>query len=169
MRHTEPAAAVPTTTRRSRFSPRTVDGLDDQIVDLLFTLMDSFRGHLVAALESVGLPRSQGHLLMTLDEPIPMSDLARNLGFDASHITTIVDRLEERDLVERQTDSTDRRIKRIAITAHGAALQEQIRKTLFSTLPPLSRLTRAQREQLHHLLATAIEPSAAVARTSREC
>ena len=151
----QPAAAP--ITRRSKFTPRTVGNLDHQIIDLLFTLMESFKGHFVNALAAFDLPLTQGHLLMSLDEPIAMSDMAHTMGFDASHITSIVDRLEERTLVERRPDPVDRRVKRIAITAEGIALREQIRTALFETLPPLSRLSDAQRRQLHGLLTIAAE------------
>src|ERR1700712_4370980 len=99
--------------RRSKFAPRQSTDVDGEIVDLLLALLESFKVHMISALESVDLPMSQGHLLMTLDEPTAMSDLARSMGFDASHITSMVDRLEERHLVERTADVHDRRVKRI--------------------------------------------------------
>ncbi|MDQ6613952.1 MAG: MarR family transcriptional regulator [Actinomycetota bacterium] len=58
--------------------------------------MESFKGHFVVALEKLDLSMSQGHVLMCLDEPVPMSAIARRMGFDASHITALIDRLEER-------------------------------------------------------------------------
>jgi len=33
-------------------------------------------------------------VIIGLDEPTQMSELARNMGFDASHITSIVDKLD---------------------------------------------------------------------------
>ncbi len=132
------------------------DDVDHQIIDLLLAVMDSFKGHFVAALEAFDLPTSQGHLLMCLRGPEAMSGLARTMGFDASHITLIVDRLQERQLVERRPDESDRRVKRIAITDRGIAVREEIRNSLSASLPPLSRLTDAQRRQLRDLLATAV-------------
>jgi DNA-binding MarR family transcriptional regulator len=130
--------------------------VDQQIIDLLLAMMDTFKEHFVAALEAFDLPTSQGHLLMCLQEPTAMNELARSMGFDASHITLIVDRLEERGLVERRPDDHDRRVKRIAITVQGAVVREEIRTRLFETLPPLSQLTGAQRLQLRDLLAMAV-------------
>ena len=130
--------------------------VDQQIVDLLLAMIDIFKEHFVAALEAFELPTSQGHLLMCLQEPRAMSELARSMGFDASHITLIVDRLEERGLVERRPDEHDRRVKRIAITGRGVEVREEIRSRLFETLPPLSQLTDGQRVQLRDLLAMAV-------------
>lgn len=77
------------------------------------------------------------------------------MGFDASYITAIVDRLEERSLIERRPDPHDRRVRRMALTDAGAELRERIRDSLFDTLPPLSQLSITQRRQLRDLLAIA--------------
>lgn len=131
------------------------DPLDDDLIDLLVALMESLREHFVTALETVDLPPAQGQLLMCLNQPTSMSEIARNVGFDASHVTSIVDRLEERLLVERRPDDHDRRVKRIAITETGIEVRKQIKKELFRNLTPLGQLTGPQRSQLHELLATA--------------
>ena len=129
--------------------------LDQEILDLLLGVIDSFKGHFVEALESLEMPATQGRLLMSLHAPTPMHELARSMGFDASHITAIVDCLEERGLVARTPDAGDRRIKRITLTDQGTVVREQIRQQLLITLPPLANLTRAQRIQLRDLLAAA--------------
>jgi DNA-binding MarR family transcriptional regulator len=131
------------------------EATDREIVDLLIAFMEAFKGHFVVALEKLDLPLSQGHLLMRLDEPLPMSSIAKRMGFDASHITALIDRLEERGLIERHTDPHDRRVKRINVTEVGAAVRDQIRSCVYEGLPPLARLTSAERIQLRDLLATA--------------
>jgi DNA-binding MarR family transcriptional regulator len=138
-----------------KFTGRAEASVDHEILDLLFGMMESFKTYFVAALESVELPLSQGHVLMCLDEPTPMHALATRMGFDASHITAIVDRLEERSLIERRPDPHDRRVRRVALTDAGVELRERIRDSLFDTLPPLSQLSVTQRRQLRDLLAIA--------------
>ncbi len=138
-----------------KFISRRDGNLDHEIIDLMFTLMDSFKGRFVAVLEAADLPMSQGHLLMCLDEPTPMNVLARRMSFDASHITAIIDRLEERQLIERRVDPHDRRVKLVTLTAAGTVLQEQIRDRLLDSLPPLNLLDDVQRTQLRDLLAAA--------------
>lgn len=52
--------------------------------------------------------------------------LADHLGIGRASIGTIVDRLQERGLVERQPDPNDRRVWRVDITADGRAMAERI-------------------------------------------
>ncbi|MDQ1377014.1 MAG: hypothetical protein QOE15_1187 [Acidimicrobiaceae bacterium] len=140
------------------------EATDREIVDLLIAFMESFKGHFVVALEKLDLPLSQGHVLMRLDEPTPMSAIARRMGFDASHVTALIDGLEGRGLIERRPDPHDRRIKRITLTEEGAAIQDQIRNCVYEGLPPLARLMPAERIQLRNLLATAIDRPVGVVR-----
>jgi DNA-binding MarR family transcriptional regulator len=147
------------------FLSREDGNIDHEIIDLMFALMDAFKGYFVAALESVDLAISHGHLLMCLDEPTPMHMLAKRMGFDASHITAIIDRLEERQLIERHADPHDRRVKRIVLTEAGLAVKEQIRDHLTQTAKPVSNLTDQQRVELRDLLAVAVgSPEVASAR-----
>lgn len=136
----------------SKASARPGASLDQEIVGLFIALMESFKEHFAATLAAVDLSMSHGHVLMTVEEPTPMSVLAKRTCFDASHITAIVDRLEERELIERRPDPHDRRIKRVALTAGGELLRCQIRDELLNRLSPLTRLTKAQRVQLRDLL-----------------
>jgi|tagenome__1003787_1003787.scaffolds.fasta_scaffold19789928_2 DNA-binding MarR family transcriptional regulator len=134
--------------------------LDHEILGLLLVLVDSFKDRFEAAVEGADLNLAQGHLLMSLDEPTQMSELARNMGFDASHITSIVDKLEDRNLVERRPDTNDRRVKRIVLTPAGQKVRDQIEDQLLSTMVPLGGLDAAQRAQLRDLLAAATSPVA---------
>ncbi|MGZ4681904.1 MAG: MarR family winged helix-turn-helix transcriptional regulator [Acidimicrobiales bacterium] len=135
---------------------RATDGdLDHEILGLLLALVDSFKDLFQAAVEAADLTLPLGHLLMSLDEPTPMSELARNMGFDASHITSIVDKLEDRRLVERRPDANDRRVKRIVITPAGQAVRDQIEDQLLASMLPLEGLDADQRVQLRDLLAAA--------------
>ena len=129
--------------------------LDHEILSLLLVLVDSFKDRFEAAVEARDLNLAQGHLLMSLDEPTPMSELARNMGFDASHITSIVDKLEDRELVERRPDTQDRRVKRIVLTPAGQKARDQIEDQLLASMMPLDGLDTAQRVQLRDLLAAA--------------
>ena len=142
-----------------------VEATDREIVDLLIAFMESFKVHFVVALERLDLSMSQGHVLMCLQEPTQMSAIAKRMGFDASHVTALIDRLEERGLIERRPDPQDRRVKRITLTEAGTALQDEIRGCVYDGLPPLARLTSVERTQLRDLLATATgkPPDAAAA------
>ena len=67
------------------------------------------------------LTASQHHLLRLLDVPEGRrsSDIADILGVQPSAVTAIVDRLEERGLVERERDAEDRRVVRVRMTGTG--------------------------------------------------
>jgi DNA-binding MarR family transcriptional regulator len=78
-----------------------------------------------------GLNPGTAKMLLDLepDDPRPMRVLAETFACDASNVTWMVDRLEERGLVERRTLPTDRRVKTVALTPLGektkAALLER--------------------------------------------
>jgi DNA-binding MarR family transcriptional regulator len=87
-------------------------------------------------------------LVMRPDEPKPMGALAETLACDASMATWLVDRLEERGMVERRTLPTDRRVKTIALTKHGLATRQVFLARLYE--PPKEFLS-ADRETLEAL------------------
>jgi len=93
--------------------------------------------------------------LRLLDQPRPMRDLAEHLACDASYVTGIADRLEERGLVERLPDPHDRRIRRLSITAEGERCREQMSFALSDAASMLSALTEAELDQLVSLLGKA--------------
>src|SRR3954469_832510 len=72
---------------------------------LLFRLFVSQRGRVPQVAPDFALPPRQAHVLRLLepDQPLPMRTLARKLCCDASNVTGIVDRLQERGLAPRHT------------------------------------------------------------------
>jgi DNA-binding MarR family transcriptional regulator len=58
------------------------------------------------------------NVMMALDAdgPLPMGALAEAMDVSQASVTGIVDRMEQRDLVERQRDDGDRRVVRVALT-----------------------------------------------------
>jgi MarR family transcriptional regulator, organic hydroperoxide resistance regulator len=87
---------------------------------------------------------------------LPMSALAEALYCDPSNITGIVDRLEVRELIERQSDPGDRRVKRIVITRKGARLRERVLGRLYEPPAALQRLSTSEQRQLADLLHKAL-------------
>ena len=80
----------------------------------------------------------QAIALRLLDEPRSMGEMAEAMHCDNSNITGIVDRLEEREIVERRAAEHDRRVKLIALTPAGKRLREELNKRALSEI-----LTRA--------------------------
>ena len=74
------------------------------------------------------------------DRPMAMSELAGSLGCDASNVTSIVDRLEARGLVERRSADHDRRVKALVMTAAGVELAGRIHERMRVPPPPIANL-----------------------------
>jgi MarR family transcriptional regulator, lower aerobic nicotinate degradation pathway regulator len=103
------------------------------------------RRELDRALGERGLALIQHAVLAALDDlgPLSQQQLADSLDFDKSHLVAQLDRLEERGLVKRMPDQSDRRRKQLLLTAAG--------KALVGELEPLAR--RSQKDLLDSLSA----------------
>src|SRR3954467_21142 len=73
------------------------------------------------------------------ERPVPMSELAEALHCDNSNVTGIVDRLEDRGLVERRSATHDRRVKMLAVTEKGADGRERLAARRAQAPHPLRR------------------------------
>ena len=69
---------------------------------------------------------------------MPMGSLAQGLSCDASTMTWLIDRLEERGLVERKGLPSDRRVKTVVLTAQGLKTTAVVKKRLYK--PPVELL-----------------------------
>jgi DNA-binding MarR family transcriptional regulator len=135
----------------------------ERVVELLIRLMDRLGAHLGTVAVAHDLTAMQTKVLWQLDRPCPMRAIADVLHCDASNVTGIVDRLEARGLVERQSAPHDRRIKQVARTAAGDSLAELVRRQAFADVPPLNRLDGADLVQFAELLERLVpdtEPAA---------
>jgi DNA-binding MarR family transcriptional regulator len=129
----------------------------------LFELMTSERPpRFPAVAQRFGLSPPQLHMLRRLEPGVelPMSALAELLFCDPSNVTGIVDRLESRGLIERRPDPADRRVKRIAITEHGASVRAEALAQLFEPPEAIKRLARADQRALLALLRKALAEAA---------
>jgi DNA-binding MarR family transcriptional regulator len=57
---------------------------------------------------------------------VNQQEIANALSKDKGSLTSMLDNLVQRELVERQTDPQDRRNKRVVLTAKGRALQQAV-------------------------------------------
>ncbi|TDD26691.1 MarR family transcriptional regulator [Kribbella turkmenica] len=81
----------------------------------------------------LGLTPQQAHLLrVLLAGPLGMTELSRILSIERSSLTSMVDRLERRDLVTRIPHPTDRRACHINLTPVGRTLANEAH-TAFTT------------------------------------
>jgi DNA-binding MarR family transcriptional regulator len=128
---------------------------------LLFRLFVSQRGRVPQVAAEFELSPMQAHVLRLLepDQPLPMRTLARKLCCDASNVTGIVDRLEERGLVRRDAAPGDRRVKMLAVTSDGVLLRRRILKRLSQAPEPIARLSTDDQRALREILLRALEHS----------
>jgi len=92
-------------------------------------------------------------------EPRPMSELACALHCDNSNVTGIVDRLEDRGLVERHPAEHDRRVKMLVVTDRGAELRARLSERLDTAPEALARLSEADQLALRDIMRRACEAS----------
>lgn len=104
---------------------------------------------------ALGLSAVQVKVLLRLTpgEATPMRRLAQELDYDASNLTTLVDRLAARGALERQAHPTDRRVKALVLTPEGARLRDQFWRNLVADPGPLSPLGKQDLSSLIRLLA----------------
>ncbi|WP_348534134.1 MarR family transcriptional regulator [Kitasatospora sp. MAA19] len=131
-----------------------------ELMDQLARVAAAYYRHFAAAAAGRGLTLMQGKTLSLLTRPRSMRALAGLLSCDASNVTGIVDRLEGRDLVRREPDPADRRVKNIALTDEGERTVRSIRADLMSGLTALEQLSDQDRTTLRALLDRAFPDTA---------
>ena len=92
-------------------------------------------------------------------EPRPMSELACALHCDNSNVTGIVDRLEDRGLVERHPAEHDRRVKMLVVTERGAQLRARLSERMDTAPEALARLSEADQLALRDIMRRACDLS----------
>ena len=111
-------------------------------------------------------------ILLALDEGghETQGAIADVLGYDRGQLVGMLDEIEQRGLIERRRDPSDRRRHLVQMTAEGKRKLRKLR-TLARGLEDdfLEPLTDAEREELHRLLfklAEKHEPGCAFAKPS---
>lgn len=82
---------------------------------------------------------------------LPMGQVAGVLHCDASNVTGIVDRLVAQDLIVRQECPTDRRAKKLKLTAKGQAIVAELQSQI-PTWIGCDKLTSEERGTLGRLI-----------------
>jgi DNA-binding MarR family transcriptional regulator len=141
---------APTTTERSPAS---------EAWSLLADLVAGQRGRMMCVCSDLELAPGQLMALKWLDPdtPAPMGDLAHALSCDNSNVTGIIDRLEERGLVQRRPATHDRRVKMLVVTPAGRELRRRIKARMEEPPEPLLRLDEGEQRALRDLLRKALD------------
>lgn len=87
---------------------------------------------LVEACQKLGLTYSEYVLLMRIfeHEGSSQEDLAAMLFVDKAVVTRSMKLLEDKNLIYREKDTTDRRVKRIYMTEYGRSQEDFLKKVL---------------------------------------
>jgi MarR family transcriptional regulator, transcriptional regulator for hemolysin len=96
-------------------------------------------------------------------EPLSQSELAHRLGVEGATMVAMVDRLVKAGLVTREPSATDRRVKRVVLTADGGLLYDKVRteaaafrKELLANIDPKKLLAATELlESLQDIIDTA--------------
>lgn len=117
-------------------------------------------GPLLAVLKPKGLTPSTYNVLRILRGSAPGGRHASDIGCDmvvrVPDVTRLVDRLEQRGLVERERSTTDRRVVVVRISAAGLALLKSLdRPVLDVHRAQLGHLNRSELKELNRLLEKA--------------
>jgi DNA-binding MarR family transcriptional regulator len=91
-------------------------------------------------------------LFLEPGQPCSMRTLAEAWKCDASNVTWLVDRLEERGLAERRPHASDRRVRTVALTRKGTRIRAQIESKLFEAPATFHELTPEELETLGKIL-----------------
>lgn len=129
--------------------------LEDQLYDFVYAYDTAFEH----AAQKTGLSGAQACLLVQLGRGSrSMGQLATELVCDASNISQLVARLEARGLVVREPDPTDRRTRRVSITAEGRRTSRAVERQFGLPAERIGRLTDDERRQLSTLMGKVLAP-----------
>jgi DNA-binding MarR family transcriptional regulator len=145
------------TSERAAASDPAVDAVAGDVWRLMaeFTWSRMQRGQAFNVLKSLGLTPGHLRVLQALepDEAISMGAIADVLQCDPSMATWLIDRLEERRLVERKMLTTDRRVKIVSLTRRGVRVKTKVLAHLLEPPPELLTLGLERLEALRGALS----------------
>jgi DNA-binding MarR family transcriptional regulator len=128
--------------------------LADEVWRALAALViDNRDGWKRAVIEQTGLPFSRIRILKRLSRrPMTVKQVAHAAAMDAPATTVAVNDLEDRGLVVRETDPTNRRCKVVSLTDAGREMVQQIDTTDDPAPNVLGELDNAELKQLRSIL-----------------
>jgi DNA-binding MarR family transcriptional regulator len=126
-------------------------GVSDELNGAVRLLRCAATGRMVKQ----GVSMTHVHVMWRLEESgeLTMSHLADSLDVSLSNATGLVDRMEERGLVERTRDTDDRRVVLVRLTQTGTEILDEIqimKRDLMTAV--LERLDDRQLDRLHSAL-----------------
>lgn len=126
--------------------------------DLMSQIWRSCKPYIEEVASSVSMTPQQLLALKVMGEhgTMAMSELAIHLGCDASNVTSIVDKLEKRGIVERRSAEHDRRVKSLVVTPEGQQLFEVVKTRFLQPPPAIGGLATEDQEELCAIFTRAL-------------
>jgi DNA-binding MarR family transcriptional regulator len=123
-----PAAPRVATPAVARPNAASSDPIVDAIVAEIHRIIGSLRCAGTGRMVKAGISMTHLHILWVIEHhgELPMSRLAELLDVSLSSATGLVDRMEERGLVERVRVPDDRRVVIVRTSAEGARIRAEI-------------------------------------------
>jgi MarR family transcriptional regulator for hemolysin len=137
--------------------------------ELAFLLVDAGRKLNDAydlSMKPLGLTRSQWRVVAYVSRTpgVSQTEVAESIECSRMAITSLLDRMQSKGLVERREVENDRRVRAVFLTDKGSALVRQMNKTAVRVLEQVfAGTTPADRQQLQQLLETLKANSAEIA------
>ena len=130
--------------------PRSKPKLAREVWRFLFDFIIETAAHRNRVLGVHGLSPNDSRTLFALDakQGRTMGSLASAWGTDASYVTAVVDRLENRRLARRGAHAGDRRVKLVTLTPAGARLKQKLARDLHEPPDELLAMSTADLEAL---------------------
>ena len=136
----------------------TTTARDQELASALVQTMHLLQDLHAETSRPLGLTPQQAHLLcVLLGGPLGMTELSRILSIERSSLTSMVDRLERRDLVARIANPTDRRACQNELTPDGKALAHEAHNAVVNRIETLTGdIPAADRRTLVSTLQTVL-------------
>ena len=133
-------------------APPNADPLIDSIVGELHRMIGSLRCAGTGRMVKAGISMTHLHILWVLEHhgELTMSRLAEMLDVSFSNATGLIDRMEERGLVERVRVPDDRRVVIVRASEQGARIRDEIEALKQDRIRAI--LGRLQPDQLSRIL-----------------
>jgi DNA-binding MarR family transcriptional regulator len=123
----------------------------------MVSLVRSQKRRMAAALMDFDLTEPLAHAICVIPpEGVTMRTLADELQCDPANATGLVDRLEERGLIERRLDPQDRRVRRVCLTLSGRRTRERVEECFLQPPPAIRALSSCSQRALRQILECAL-------------
>src|SRR3954447_25120532 len=128
MKTITPAGSSPATAPVAGTDSPSSQPLLASILEELHGMIGSLRCAGTGRMVKAGISMTHLHILWVLDHhgELPMSRLAELLDVSVSNATGLIDRMEERGLVERVRVADDRRVVIVRASAEGVRIRDEI-------------------------------------------